>query len=195
MNSHQSLAEALETCKYTENFTSHGARSCSRDNPPRKPTRQQRKTLFHVQQHLQIRLILKNQPGAAPTHPPPPRIEEHNTATSEVTYSCVYQQFTTCNRETESSTVHKSCRSIQPRECSKQEMLCNRWVKKKTKQREPQHSSHTERQIYTRYNLAKSGRTQSVKGWKDSSYAGVLIFLIHPLTHFEDEEEGEQNFL
>ncbi|KAM7370370.1 hypothetical protein PAMP_009925 [Pampus punctatissimus] len=37
MNSHQSLAEALETCKYTENFTSHGARSCSHGNPPRTP--------------------------------------------------------------------------------------------------------------------------------------------------------------
>lgn len=45
MNSHQSLAEALETCKYTENFTSHGAQH--RDP---EPTQQQhKKALFHVQ--------------------------------------------------------------------------------------------------------------------------------------------------
>lgn len=42
MNSHQSLAEALEMCKYTENFTSRvggggGTRRWSRGDPPRPP--------------------------------------------------------------------------------------------------------------------------------------------------------------
>lgn len=37
MNSHQSLAEALEMCKYTENFTSHGARWWRRGDPSPNP--------------------------------------------------------------------------------------------------------------------------------------------------------------
>lgn len=57
MNSHQSLAEALEMCKYTENFTSRvggggggrGAEAAVTLPDPRKPTRQQPNTLVHVQ--------------------------------------------------------------------------------------------------------------------------------------------------
>lgn len=118
MNSHQSLAEALETCKYIENFTSHGARSCSHGNPPRSPpdptaTRHPRpRTVASPDTCFCFFCFFFSGKTRLPRHIPKPRVKEHNTATSEVTYSCVYQQFfTTCNRETESSTVHKSCRS------------------------------------------------------------------------------------
>lgn len=188
MNSHQSLAEALETCKYTENFTSHGARSCSRCNPPRThPRATKRDPLPRTVESLDTSYS-ENRSSAAPTHLPP-RIKQHNTATSEVTYSWVYQQFTTCNKEKESSTVHKSCRSIWPRECSKWEVLCKRWGEEN---KETSARFTHKRQSYTQYNVEKSGKTHFVKGWKRPPYTG---FLINLLTHFEDEEEGEQNFL
>lgn len=91
MNSHQSLAEALEMCKYTENFTSRVGGgggdealkprwpSPTPENPP-DSNRTPSSTYSSIS-------------GYSDKNQPPPRIKEHNTATSEVTYSCVYQQF------------------------------------------------------------------------------------------------------
>lgn len=138
MNSNQSLAEALEMCKYTENFTFHGARSCSHSYPSPNPTRQQQKTLFHVQQHLWITDYCVELARITP-------VKEHNTATPEVTYSCVYQQFTTCDRETKAPRLTSS--SI--RERSKQEQ------QGKTKCSKTSARFTHKRQIYIKYILAE----------------------------------------
>lgn len=146
MNSHQSLAEALEMCKYTENFTSHGARRCSRRNPPRThPTATKDPRPRTV---ASLGILLKRNSPALPWHKPRPRIKEHNT-----TYSCVYQQFTTCNRETQSSTVHKSCRSIRPRERSRQKKKCCAMDGEKKRSVQETSARLTHKQIYTWYNL------------------------------------------
>lgn len=59
---------------------------------------------------------------------------------------------------------------------------CDRWGKTK----KPQQGTHKQ-QRHTQYN-------QFFKGL-EVIYMGLLIFFIHPLTHFEYEEEDEQYFL
>lgn len=155
MNSHQSLAEALEMCKYTENFTSHGARSCSHGNPPPKktpPDSNERPSSTYSS--ISGYVLFWN------TDPPEPRIKEHNTATSEVTYSCVYQQFTTCNTDTEAPRFTSHVVAFGPRERSRtpEELCNNRWEKKKPKRSREETSArltHTNDR-FTLYGLSRN---------------------------------------
>lgn len=138
MNSHQSLAEALEMCKYTENFTSRGGKGAADMETLPDPARQRPKT-------LSPRTVASLDTPSL-SHPRP---ELKNTTPQ-------HQKSHTCTAVCTSSLPPLRQRNTKPRRSTRPQerfqaeaVLCSRWREtKKTSAR----FTHKQ-QIYTPYNL------------------------------------------